>query len=191
MNYCGIDLGKKSSHFHIVDGERKTVTAGKLANNVEAIRKAFANRDPLRIVVEASCKAFWMADHLKELGHEVIVVDPGRTKAIGAARIKHDKLDARILAELCQTGLLAAVDIPTQAQRLARLPFTSRDVLVRSRTLMMNAVQSIVDGEGVELPTTWNGNFGDVIRSAVPYMPAVVRHGRKARPPSADARRRC
>ena len=115
MNYCGIDLGKKSSYFHIVDGERKTVTAGKLANNVGAIRKAFANRDPLRIVVEASCKAFWMADRLKELGHEVIVVDPGRTKAIGAARIKHDKLDARILAELCQTGLLAAVDIPTQA----------------------------------------------------------------------------
>ena len=174
MNYCGIDLGKKSSHFHIVDGERKTVTAGKLANNVEAIRKAFANRDPLRIVVEASCKAFWMADRLKELGHEVIVVDPGRTKAIGAARIKHDKLDARILAELCQTGLLAAVDIPTQAQRLARLPFTSRDVLVRSRTLMMNAVQSIVDGEGVELPTTWNGNFGDVIRRAVPYMPSAM-----------------
>jgi len=37
----------------------------------------------------------------------------GRTKAIGAARIKHDKLDARILAELCQAGLLAAVHIPT------------------------------------------------------------------------------
>jgi hypothetical protein len=42
MNYCGIDLGKKSSYFHIVDGERKTVTAGKLANNVGAIQKAFA-----------------------------------------------------------------------------------------------------------------------------------------------------
>lgn len=174
MKYCGIDLGKKSSYFHIVDGERKTVTAGKFANNVGAIRKVFANRERLKIVVEASCKAFWMADRLKELGHEVVVVDPGRTKAIGAARIKHDKLDARILAELCQTGLLAAVDIPTQAQRLARLPFTARDALVRSRTLMMNNVQSILDGEGVELPATWRGNLGDVIRSVALQMPPAM-----------------
>jgi transposase len=79
MNYCGIDLGKKSSYFHIVDGERKTVTAGKFANNVGAIRKVFANRERLKIVVEASCKVFWMADRLKELGHEVVVFDPGRT----------------------------------------------------------------------------------------------------------------
>ena len=131
--YCGIDLGKKSSHFHIVDGERKTVTSGKLKNNVEALRRLFACREQMRIVIEASCKAFWMADRLKELGHEVIVVDPGRTKAVGAARIKHDRLDARILAELCQSGLLAAIDIPTQEQRLARLPFTARDALVLKR----------------------------------------------------------
>jgi transposase len=173
MNYCGIDLGKKSSYFHIVDGERKTVTAGKFPNNVGAIRKVFANRDRLKIVVEASCKAL-MADRLKELGHEVVVVDPGRTRAIGTARIKHDKLDARILAELCQAGLLAAVDIPTLEQRMARLPFTSRDTLVRSRTLMTNSVQSILDGEGVELPARWTGGFSNVIRSALPKMPPAM-----------------
>jgi transposase len=174
MNYCGIDLGKKSSHFHIVDGERQTVTAGKFANNVDAIRKVFARRERLKIVVEASGKAFWMADRLKELGHEVVVVDPGRTKAIGAARIKHDKLDARILAELCQTGLLAAVDVPTLEQRMARLPFTSRDTLVRTRAQMMNTVQSILDGEGVELPTVWKGSFSEVIRSVAPRMPSPM-----------------
>jgi transposase len=174
MNYCGFDLGKKSSHFHIVDGERKTVTAGKLRNNVDAIRKNFAHREPMRIVVEASCKAFWMADRLKEMGHDVVVVDPGRTKAIGAGRIKHDKLDARVLAELCQTGLLAPVDIPTLDQRMSRLPFTSRDTLVRSRAQLSNCVQSILDGEGVELPATWSGNFSDIVRAAVPHMPPAM-----------------
>jgi transposase len=174
MNYCGIDLGKKSSHFHIVDGERKTVTAGKFRNDVDAIRKNFAQRDRMRIVVEASCKAFWMADRLMELGHDVVVVDPGQTKAIGAARIKHDKLDARILAELCQTGLLAAVDIPTLEQRMARLPFASRDALIRSRTQLSNAVQSILDGEGVELPAVWRGNFSDVVRGVASRMPPAM-----------------
>lgn len=174
MNYCGIDLGKKSSHFHIVDGERQAVTAGKFANNMDAISKVFAKRDRLKIVVEASGKSFWMADRLKELGHEVVVVDPNRTKAIGAARIKHDRLDARILAELCHAGLLAAVDVPTQEQRMARLPFTSRDTLVRARTQMMNSVQSIVDGEGVELPRVWKGGFCEVIRGAAPRMPLAM-----------------
>jgi transposase len=174
MNYCGIDLGKKSSHFHIVDGERHTVTAGKLANTVNAIGKVFAKRERLKIVVEASGKAFWMADRLKELGHEVVVVDPGRTRAIGAARIKHDKLDARILAELCQAGLLAAVDVPSQKQRLARLPFTSRDTLVRARAQTMNSVQSILDDEGVELPKVWAGSFSEVVRSVTPRMPAPM-----------------
>jgi transposase len=75
--YCGIDLGKKSRHFYIVDGERETVTAGKFANNVDAIAKVFAGRETLKIVVEASGKAFWMADRLKELGHGIVVVDPG------------------------------------------------------------------------------------------------------------------
>ena len=173
-HYCGIDLGKKSSHFHIVDGERQTVSAGKFANNVDGIGKVFAKRERLKIVVEASGKAFWMADRLMELGHEVVVVDPGRTKAIGAARIKHDKLDARILAELCQTGLLAAVDVPTQKQRLARLPFTARDTLVRARAQMMNNVQSILDGEGVELPRVWAGSFGEVVRSVTPRMPSPM-----------------
>jgi len=42
---------------------------------------------------------------VKELGHEVVVVEPGRPKAIGAARIEHGKLNAGILAELCQTRL--------------------------------------------------------------------------------------
>ena len=115
-----------------------------------------------------------LADRLNEFGHEVVVVDPGRTKAIGAARIKHDKLDARVLAELCQTGLLAAVDVPTQDQRLARLPFTSRDTLVRARIQMTNSVQSILDGEGVELPTVWNGNFSDIVRSVEASMPPTM-----------------
>lgn len=172
--YCGIDLGKKSSHFHIVDGERKTVTSGKLRNNVEAMRRVFASRERMRVVIEASCKAFWMADRLTELGHEVIVVDPGRTKAIGAARIKHDKLDARILAELCQSGLLAAIDIPTQEQRLARLPFTARDALVRSRTLLSNNVLSILDGEGIEVPAMWKGNLCQGVRSLTPHMPPAM-----------------
>jgi transposase len=93
---------------------------------------------------------------------------------VGAARIKHDKLDARVLAELCQSGLLAAIDIPSQEQRLARLPFTARDALVRSRTLMSNNVRSILDGEGIEVPSNWPGNLCEVVRNLASHMPPAM-----------------
>jgi hypothetical protein len=35
---------------------------------------------------------------------------------------------------------------------------------------MTNSVQSILDGEGVELPTRWTGGFSNVIRCAIPRM---------------------
>ncbi|MFH1810528.1 MAG: hypothetical protein ABIJ09_17435 [Pseudomonadota bacterium] len=38
----------------------------------------------MRIVVEASTKSFWMANQLEALGHEPVVVGPGRKKAIVA-----------------------------------------------------------------------------------------------------------
>ena len=95
MTYCGIDMGKKSRNFCLVDEKRNVLKEGKVKNTREDLRKAFGRRPPMRICVEASTKSFWMADRLRELGHTVVVVDPGRTKAIGAGMIKNDRLDAR------------------------------------------------------------------------------------------------
>jgi transposase len=78
----------------------------------------------MRFVLEATTASFWVADRLSELGHDVRVVDPNRTKAIGAALIKHDKLDARLLAQLAAADLLAEIRVPTPEERLRRLPIT-------------------------------------------------------------------
>jgi transposase len=76
-------MGKRSSHFCIVDEQRLVQREGKVSNTPSALKKVFGNRVRMRIVVEASTKSFWMADQFEALGHEPIVVDPGRTKAIG------------------------------------------------------------------------------------------------------------
>jgi transposase len=82
----------------------------------------------------------------------VYVVDPGRTKAIGAKLIKNDKLDARVLAVLCQADLMATVHRPSLEQRLGRMPVAARDALVRSRSQLMNNVRSLLDSEGISIP---------------------------------------
>jgi transposase len=130
---------------------RRIVEEGKVRNRVDKLVDVFGELPPMKIVLEASTKAFWIADRLRELGHAPVVVDPGRTKAIGAALIKHDKLDARVLATLCCADVLAPVDQPSEEQRFARMPVVARDALMRCRVLLVNQVRSLLDSEGVEL----------------------------------------
>lgn len=151
MKNCGLDLGKKSSCFCIVDEQRKICEESKVHTRQAALELEFSGRPSMRIVLEASGNAFWVADVLSALGHKVLVVDPGRTKAIGSAAIKHDRLDAKVLAILCHADLLATVDRPPQGVRIKRMAIVARDIAVRSRTQLMNSVRGLLASEGVLL----------------------------------------
>jgi transposase len=174
MKHCGLDVGKRSSHFCIVSDKRKVLKEGRVRNRVKNLGAAFGSMAPMRIVLEASCKSFWLADQLRRLGHRPIVVDPGRTKAIGAARIKHDKLDAKVLAELCQANLLAEVNQPTEPERLARMPVSVRAGLVKARAQLMTTVRSIADSEGIEIPGSAAANFTTAAGLASSDMPEAM-----------------
>ena len=165
MHYCGLDLGRSSSRYCVVDKERTILREGNVATREPSLRKLFDKKRKLTIVIEASNGAFWIATLLVELGHTVHVVDPNRTKAIGASLIKNDKLDARWLAYLCATGLLATVRIPPRAERIAKMPATSRDVLLRCRTRLLNAVRGMAASEGIHLPQCAAEKFVEVVEN--------------------------
>jgi len=171
MNYCGFDAGKKSSHFCILDEGRTILKEGPVRNRLQDLRRVFGKLAKMRIVIEASGKGFWLADQLEMLGHDVVVCDPGQTKAIGAARIKHDRLDARVLAELCKADLLTKVDRPSQAERVRRMTLVVRRTLVRNRVRLINTVRSLADGEGVILRPCAAARFTSVARGSDDQLP--------------------
>lgn len=175
MMNCGLDVGKKSSVFCIVDQNRKVQQQGTVRNRLSHLVECFGTKKPMRIIIEASTKSFWLADRVEELGHKVVVVDPGRTKAIGAARIKHDKLDARVLAELGAADLLARVDRPSEKQRLERMVVVGRDSLVRTRVQLVNVVRSILDSEGIELKGCATDAFVRAVQGLWDELPEPMR----------------
>ena len=59
MYYCGLDLGKKSSHFCIVDSNREIITEGKVSNRPDKLMGVFGQMEGMRIVIEAGSKSFW------------------------------------------------------------------------------------------------------------------------------------
>ena len=74
MDFIGIDLHKSSSQLCILseDGE---LTERRIKSTRANFDEVFAGRPQARILVEASTESEWVACHLEQLGHEVIVAD--------------------------------------------------------------------------------------------------------------------
>ncbi len=84
-------------------------------------------------------------DTLEENGIDTILANPYKTKIIAEAKIKSDKLDARILADLLRADLVYESYVPTKEFREKRSLVRHRISLVRNRTILENKVHSLLD----------------------------------------------
>ena len=78
-------------------------------------------------------------------GIDVKLANPMKTKAIAEARIKTDKIDARILSHLLRSDLIAESYIAPDNVREDRSLLRLRINLVSDRTRVMNRVHSLLD----------------------------------------------
>jgi hypothetical protein len=76
----------------------------------------------------------WLAGLLEDYGFEAHLVHPLRCKAIASARLKNDKVDAAILAQLLRADLLPEAWIAPPQVRQLRALLRHRAGLVRLRT---------------------------------------------------------
>ena len=78
----GLDLGDRSSQLYALDGSRRVVERKRIACRREALVSEFGGRPVASIVVEAGPQSLWVSHLLRELGREVMVVDPRRIRVI-------------------------------------------------------------------------------------------------------------
>ena len=76
---------------------------------------------------------------------DVKLANPLKTKAIAEARIKTDKLDARTLAHLLRSDLVAECYIANKKTREERSLLRLRTNLVQDRTRVVNRTHSLLD----------------------------------------------
>src|SRR3954470_24144245 len=74
----------------------------------------------------------------------VVVSNPQKTRAIAEAKVKTDKVDAEILAQLLAADDLPGVWVADEATQARRRQVARRAHLVRQRTRLKNQVQSIL-----------------------------------------------
>src|SRR5262249_56109880 len=106
--------------------------------------------DDGEIALEATYGWEWLADLLEEAGFELHLSHPLRTKAIAAARVKTDAVDARTLAHLLRADLLPEAYIAPRDLRDLRDLLRHRVALTRMRSALKHRVAAILAKNGVQ-----------------------------------------
>jgi transposase len=106
------------------------------------------------VVLESTSLTWAIAELLADYAGRVTVSNPMRTKAIAAAKVKTDKVDARVLAQLGAADFLPQVWAPDEQTRALRRRIAHRASLVKQRTRLRNQVHAVLARNLIELDVT-------------------------------------
>jgi transposase len=105
--YVGIDVHRKRSRVAVVDQSGEVLTNRNVPNGVEPILKVTGGLPPgTPAAFEAAYGTSWLVELLEDYGFAPHLVHALRCKAIASARLKNDRVDAAILAQLLRADLL-------------------------------------------------------------------------------------
>lgn len=104
------------------------------------------------VVLESTSLTWAIAELLSEHAGRVTVSNPMRTRAIASAKVKTDKIDAKVLAQLGAADFLPEVWAPDQATRALRRRIAHRSSLVRQRTRLRNQIHAVLARNLIEAP---------------------------------------
>jgi transposase len=149
MVYVGIDLHRRTSHVAAFDEEGLELLSRRVTNDPEALRAIFAELgEEAKVALEAAFGWEWLADLLEAEG--IHLAHPRHTKAIAAARVKTDAVDAGTLAHLLRADLLPEAYIAPRELRELRELLRHHIALTRLRTALKNRVHALLARQGVQ-----------------------------------------
>ncbi len=154
MIHVGIDVHQKSSQVCELSEEGVILETSQIPSTESAYLRWFQNRETMRIVIECGGSSRWVFRLLREMGHEVLVVNPRRVRLIAESSLKTDKIDAEVLARLScfGRGLLRPVYQRGDEASILQTRLRVRSTLVRSRTTMINSIRGVLRSYGYRIP---------------------------------------
>lgn len=151
MNSVGIDLHRNRSQVAVIDEQGELTMSRRIVNGRETFLELLAGLEgESRIAVEATYGWEWLAELLEEAGYEIHLAHPLRTRAIAAARVKTDSVDARTLAQLLRADLLPEAYVAPRELRDLRDLLRHRIALTQMRTALKNRVHAQLARHGIQ-----------------------------------------
>jgi transposase len=146
----GVDVSDKNMKVVGLNADGNIAWRHEVACRECAVKTVFGKIEPCVVALETGGHTGWLARALKNLGHEVVVANARKVRAISANERKSDWIDAEILARLVRTDrkLLHPVTLRSTETQADMVFLKARDAAVRARALMVNAARSFVKGTG-------------------------------------------
>jgi transposase len=145
LTTIGLDLAKQVFQVHGVDATGVAVIRRRLRRS-EVIR-FFAKIEPCLVGMEACATAHFWARELSVLGHTVKLIPPAYVKAY-VKRGKTDAADAEAICEAVSRPSMRFVPIKSTDQQAILMLHRARDLLVRQRTMLANAIRGHLRSAG-------------------------------------------
>jgi transposase len=134
----GLDLAKWVFQAHGVDRSGAVVFRRKLRRG--QVLSFFASQPRCVVAMEACAGGHYWAREISALGHETRLIAPAYVKPF-VKRQKNDAVDAEAICEAAQRPTMRFVMAKSAETQAAGTVFRARDLLVRQRTQLINAVR--------------------------------------------------
>src|SRR5712672_219676 len=157
--YVGIDVHRKRSQVAVVSEDGTVQLNKNVVNGSEPMLRLIGDLPSgTPVAFEAAFGWGWLVQLLEDYGFEPHLVHPLRCKAIASARLKNDKVDAAILAQLLRADLLPEAWIAPPEVRQLRALLRHRASLVRVGTQQRNRIHAVAADHGYDRSASyWTG----------------------------------
>lgn len=135
----GIDIAKSVFQLHGIDADGNVLLRKKVRRG--ALLDVIGRLDPCLIGMEACATSHFWGREIAALGHEVRLIPPAYVKPY-VKRQKNDMADAEAICEAVTRPNMHFVAIKSADQQAALMLHRARDLLVRQRTMLINALRA-------------------------------------------------
>jgi transposase len=135
----GIDIAKSVFQIHGVDADGTVVIRRRVGR--AKVLEVFADLPPCLVGMEACATGHLWARELKKFGHDTRLMPPTYVKAY-VKRGKNDAADAAAICEAVTRPSMRFVPIKSVEQQSALMLHRTRDLLIRQRTQLINALRA-------------------------------------------------
>src|SRR5438477_1367000 len=135
----GLDIAKNVFQVHGIDSNEKVVVRKQLRRS--QVLAFFKTLPPCLVGMEACATAHYWARELTKLGHRVRLMPAKDVKAY-VKRNKNDAADAEAICEAVRRPTMRFVQVKSAAQQSQLMLHRTRDLLLRQRTQVINALRA-------------------------------------------------
>lgn len=149
MRYIGVDLHTNSLTVCFLEEGQEERFATYRVDELKLLGEALKPEDVL--AVEATGNSNYFYDQLVDKVQEIVVVAPGQFEVIRRSVNKTDRNDARALAFFLSKGMLPRARVKQKVHREIASLVETRDRLVKLRTVLLNKIHGLLNGQGIKL----------------------------------------